>query len=207
MAEEPAKDNYKIPAGRQQFSYEVKASRFISTVEKVEGKAEALQFIHSLRQQYADANHNCWAMVAGQPTDVLQQDQSDDGEPKGTAGKPMLNALQHSGLGNIVVVVTRYFGGTKLGAGGLVRAYTRGVSEPLSQLQTDIRYVCISAQVRLPYSELDEFQHWLQSTRIKLMQKEFTDEVCLEADVPLQDRVLLDSFIGSRKRMSVTWSE
>ena len=159
----PANDSYEVPAGRQQFSYEIKASRFIATVAKAENKVEAREFIDSVRQQYSDANHNCWAMIAGQPSNVMQQGQSDDGEPKGTAGKPMLNALQHSGLGNIVVVVTRYFGGIKLGAGGLVRAYTRGVTESLSQLETDVRYVCVAAQIKLPYTELDEFQHWLQS--------------------------------------------
>lgn len=205
MTGAPANDSYKIPVGRQQISYEIKSSRFIATVARAENKVEAQQFIDSVSQQYSDANHNCWAMIAGQPSNVLQQGQSDDGEPKGTAGKPMLNALQHSGLGNIVVVVTRYFGGIKLGAGGLVRAYTRGVTESLTQLETEVRYVCVAAQIKLPYAELDEFQHWLQSTRIKLTGKEFSQEVCLVADVPLQDRALLTEFVGSRKQMAVVW--
>ncbi len=198
-------DSYRVPTARQHFEFEIKASRFITTVARVECKLEARNFIATLNQQYADANHNCWAMVAGQPSDVGQQDQSDDGEPKGTAGMPMLYALQCSGFGNIVVVVTRYFGGVKLGAAGLVRAYSRAVSEALTQIDTDVRYVCISARINLPYSELDKFLYWLQTTRIKLTQKEFTDEVYLEADVPLQDAELLDKFIGSNRLMSLNW--
>ena len=132
-------DSYPAPLGLQQFEQENKRSRFITTVADVDGKAAAKRFIQSVRENFPDANHHCWAMVAGPPDDIYQQDQSDDGEPKGTAGKPMLNVLQHSELGNTAVVVTRYFGGIKLGAGGLVRAYTQSVSSALSQLVTQQR--------------------------------------------------------------------
>jgi len=115
-------DSYKTPSKKQRFELEIKRSRFITTVEKVSEKQHALRFITEQQKEMPDANHHCWAMIAGQPDDIYQHDQSDDGEPKGTAGKPMLNVLSHSGFGNIVVVVTRYFGGIKLGTGGLVRA-------------------------------------------------------------------------------------
>ncbi|MCL4131867.1 UNVERIFIED_CONTAM: hypothetical protein GTU68_031253 [Idotea baltica] len=104
-------DSYPVPAQRQEFETEVKRSRFVTSVDCVDSKEAAKSFIQSVRAAYPDANHHCWAMVAGRPDDIYLQDQSDDGEPKGTAGKPMLNVLQHSGLGNVVAVVTRYFGG------------------------------------------------------------------------------------------------
>ena len=91
-------------------------------------------------------------MVAASPGNTFHQDQSDDGEPKGTAGKPMLNVLLHSNLGNIVVVVTRFFGGTKLGAGGLVRAYTQSVSTALKDLDTRNQFIFRKCQILLPYT-------------------------------------------------------
>ncbi len=162
------------------------------------------EFIRTISNQYADANHNCWAMVVGHPG-ALVQDQSDDGEPKGTAGKPMLNALQHSGLGNVAVVVTRYFGGVKLGAGGLVRAYTRCVTDALAQIETETCYVCINAIVALPYNGLDEFLYWLQSTRITVVNKAFADNVRVNIEVPLADQALLKEYALGRKNMDIDW--
>lgn len=172
---------------------------------KVSDRDAGKAFIRHISSQHADANHNCWAMVAGHPDDALSQDQSDDGEPKGTAGKPMLNALQHSGLGNIAVVVTRYFGGVKLGAGGLVRAYTRCVTDALAQIDTETCHICVSARVELPYPDLDEFLYWLQSTRISVADKIFTDNVRVDIEVPLDDRALLDEFAAGRKNITVNW--
>lgn len=198
-------DSFPTPCRQQQFSLEIKASRFLTTVAKVSDREAGKEFIRTISSHYADANHNCWAMVAGQPGDALSQDQSDDGEPKGTAGKPMLNALQHSGLGNVAVVVTRYFGGVKLGAGGLVRAYTRCVTDALSQIETETCHICISASVVLPYPELDEFLYWLQSTRITVADKSFTDNVCVDIEVPLGDQSLLNEFSEGRKNINVHW--
>jgi len=89
--------------------------------------------LSELRNEFPDANHHCWAIILGSPDASHGQDQSDDGEPKNTAGKPMLNVLQHSGLGHVMAIVTRYFGGVKLGAGGLVRAYSSAVSEAIKE--------------------------------------------------------------------------
>ena len=104
-----------------------KKSRFIATVRKIETEEEALTFIAEMKKKYWDATHNCYAFVAGENQQL--QRCSDDGEPNGTAGKPMLEVLRGNELRNIVVVVTRYFGGTLLGTGGLVRAYTKAVQE------------------------------------------------------------------------------
>lgn len=106
-------------------------SRFLCHLKKVETEAEAQEFIKAIKKQYWDANHNCSAYIIGENMD--SQRSSDDGEPSGTAGIPMLEVLKKRELHNLVAVVTRYFGGIKLGAGGLIRAYGRSVSEAIDQ--------------------------------------------------------------------------
>jgi len=177
-------DRYSTPANRQRFEIEIKRSRFITTVIPVQDKTAAMTQIDSVRQEFPDANHHCWAMIAGAPLDTHQQEQNDDGEPKGTAGKPMLNVLLHSGLGNLVVIVTRYFGGIKLGAGGLVRAYSSSVSGALLQITTITQYVSVRCLLELPYSQLDTLEHWLKTGNIMILDREFSDNVVLTLDVP-----------------------
>lgn len=103
---------------------EVKRSRFLASLDPVGSREEALSIVAKMRGQYPDARHHCWAYVIGSPMETSSTACSDDGEPQGTAGKPMLNVLQQQGIGDCVAVVTRYFGGTKLGTGGLARAYS-----------------------------------------------------------------------------------
>ncbi len=185
-------DRFPTPESVQRFELEIKRSRFITTVAPVLNKQSALLAIESVRQEFPDANHHCWAMVAAAPNDIYHQDQSDDGEPKGTAGKPMLNVLQHSGLGNVAVVVTRYFGGIKLGAGGLVRAYTQSVSSALGELKTTVQFIREDRQLELPYSQLDSFEHWLQTTDISVTDKAFTDSVLLHLAIPKTEILKLE---------------
>ena len=189
--------SYFTPAEPQRFELELKRSRFLTSIGPVPNKTEAKDFIQKLRDEFPDANHHCWAMVAGRPDDVYQQDQSDDGEPKGTAGKPMLNVLQHSGLGNIVVVVTRYFGGIKLGAGGLVRAYTQCVSEALKELKTVEFLIRAEISIELPYSRLDSLEHAIKDTNIEIVDKFFTDNIKLNLLVSEKDKKLLDEIIST----------
>jgi len=177
-------DSYLIPARRQRFEIDIKRSRFITTVIPVSDKPSALRQIQHTRQEYPDANHHCWAMIAGNPLDTHHQDMSDDGEPKGTAGKPMLNVLQHSGMGNMVVIVTRYFGGIKLGAGGLVRAYSSSVSNALHRIDTTTHFIMQRWRLQLPYSQLATFEHWLKSSNIVTVDREFSDNVTLNLDTP-----------------------
>lgn len=177
-------DNYQTPSCEQQFQLEVKRSRFITTVASIDSKDHGLVFIEEKCRTMPDANHHCWAMIAGRPDDIYQQDQSDDGEPKGTAGKPMLNVLSHSGLGNIVVVVTRYFGGIKLGTGGLVRAYTQSVTESLKALSTEVVYIRTEITTMLPYSSFDRFNYWLQGTNIVIREKQFLESIVLNIQSP-----------------------
>ena len=186
-------DRYSTPISAQRFELEVKRSRFLTAVGHVDGMAAGKLFIQDIRKEYQDANHHCWALVAGCPDDIYQIDQSDDGEPKGTAGKPMLNVLQHSGLGNTVVVVTRYFGGIKLGAGGLVRAYTLSVSHALSKLQTRHNFLRSAVSITLPYTLLDTLERWVRLKDIEISARAFTQDVQVTLMVPLSELDSLES--------------
>jgi len=190
-------DIYQAPAHRQQFELEIKRSRFITTIDAVDDKSAAKLFIQCMRDTYPDANHHCWAMVAGSPDDIYQQDQSDDGEPKGTAGKPMLNVLQHSNLGNTVVVVTRFFGGVKLGAGGLVRAYTQAVSSSLTQLVTVEKYIQHKWRLKVPYPLFDTLEHKLMATKIHIGEKRFDELIHVELLVPNSESDSLQLLLGN----------
>ena len=126
---------YFIPKSDVIFEEEIKKSRFITYIRHTEGMEQAKAFWAEIRALHPHARHHCWATVAGQPKDSQQYGFSDDGEPSGTAGKPMLNYLLGSGLGEISAVVVRYYGGILLGTGGLVKAYGNGVQQALLQVE------------------------------------------------------------------------
>lgn len=184
-------DRFNTPSSTQQFEIVIKRSRFITRVGHVVGKEAARQFIEQGRLDMPDASHHCWAMVAGVPDDIWLQDQSDDGEPKGTAGKPILNVLQHSGLGHVVVVVTRYFGGIKLGAGGLVRAYSQSATQALMALEVQESFIRERVCAELSYGLLDTLEHWLRGTDILIDDRRFDANVHLTLLVPLQEMTVL----------------
>ena len=170
-------DVYPTVDGFQRFELEIKRSRFIASINSVEGRAEALQFIQQIRKEMPTASHHCWAFVAASPDDVNAYDQSDDGEPKGSAGKPMLNVLLHSGFGNTVVVVTRYFGGIKLGVGGLMRAYALSVSEALKQVETIQKRITLALHVQFPYELQGRLDYYLHEHQISVSDKTYTDTI------------------------------
>ncbi len=125
---------YPIPAAQHRTEEEIRRSRFITTLAHAPTVEDARAVIADVSREFGDASHNCWAYVVGPPGNTAQVGMSDDGEPHGTAGRPMLTVLLHSGVGEIVAVVTRYFGGTLLGKGGLVKAYSGGVQYALETL-------------------------------------------------------------------------
>lgn len=126
-------NSYSVPKQLKQIELEIKRSKFLCWATNADSRDKAEQFIRSLREQHPKANHVCWAYIAGDPNSTVRS-MSDDGEPSGTAGMPMLKVLQHSGLGDTVVAVVRYFGGVKLGTGGLQRAYSDAVAQVLTDL-------------------------------------------------------------------------
>ena len=146
-----ALSEYPIPAQPWQTELEIKRSRFLTFAGPAANKDQAEAFIRALREQHPQASHVCWAYIAGAPNTTVRS-MSDDGEPSGTAGMPMLKVLQHSGLGDIVVAVVRYFGGTKLGTGGLQRAYSEAVAQVLADLPTQQKVSRTVLQLTFDYA-------------------------------------------------------
>ncbi|MGH7443771.1 MAG: IMPACT family protein, partial [Longimicrobiales bacterium] len=130
---------YPVPDGRHRAEQSIERSRFIATIAHTPTADAARALIDAVRAEFPDATHNCWAFVAGPPGTTTHIGLSDAGEPHGTAGRPMLDVLLHSGVGEVGAVVTRYFGGVKLGKGGLVRAYGGAVQHTLASLPTRLR--------------------------------------------------------------------
>ena len=139
---------------------EIKRSRFITYLAPVTSVAEADAFIAEVRKKHWDARHNCVAMITGVTGDQARS--SDDGEPSGTAGVPMMEVLRHRDMTDLVAVVTRYFGGIKLGAGGLVRAYGGAVSEALDHAQRVHRRALTAVRIDVPHAEAGRFDNLLR---------------------------------------------
>lgn len=159
-----------------------KKSRFIATVRTAACEEEALAFIEEMRKKYWDARHNCFAYVLGAKGETVRF--GDDGEPGGTAGRPMLEVLLGEGIRNIAVVVTRYFGGILLGTGGLVRAYTQAVKAGLENAQTAwMRYGC-ELKVETDYNGVGRILYLLGQRGIEVEHAEYGETVSLEITAP-----------------------
>lgn len=161
-----------------------KKSRFIATIEKIETEEDALAFIGKIKKQYWDARHNCYAFVAGKNQEL--QRCSDDGEPNGTAGRPMLDVLLREDIHNLVVVVTRYFGGTLLGTGGLVRAYQKAVQEGLKNSIVIEKMQGRMLKIDTDYNSIGKIQYILAQQQITAMDTVYTDKVEMLVMVPVE---------------------
>lgn len=160
-----------------------KKSRFIATIRPVETEEEALAFIEEIRKKYWDARHNCSAYVLGERQEIMRC--SDDGEPSQTAGKPMMDVLTGTGLTNTAVVVTRYFGGTLLGTGGLVRAYSAAVQEGLKNSRLITKYWGTMLEIGTDYNGIGKLQYLFGQRQIPMMDSEYTDKVKFTVLVPV----------------------
>ncbi len=175
---------YHIPARTHRVEQELKKSRFIATLGHAQDTASAESFIAGVRLEYPDASHNCWAYMAGKPGNTLNIGMSDDGEPHGTAGRPMLNVLQQNTIGEIVAVVTRYFGGTKLGAGGLVRAYSGAVAKAMDTLPVKERITYVSVKLNFSYAHENPVRHLLGELELEIEDAQYGDTVVFALQVP-----------------------
>lgn len=162
----------------------VRRSRFIVSMARVSSTEEAKAFIERIRAEHPTATHNCWAFNAGAPEDTAQVGASDDGEPQGTAGRPMLTVLLHSGVGEIAAVVTRYFGGTLLGTGGLVRAYQGSVKQGLDSLPVVLREDMQRFVVSIEAHQVSDFQHFLAEAKGRVLTSDFRFDATFEVEVP-----------------------
>lgn len=175
---------YPIPAQSHRVEEEIKRSHFITTIGYTPTSEAAREFIAATAAEFADANHNCWAYVVGAPGSTGQIGMSDDGEPHGTAGRPMLTVLLHSGIGDICAVVTRYFGGTLLGKGGLVKAYSGGVQLGLATLPVAERVPTVTVDVMLDYSAITLFKRLLPDFEVEVLQEEYGVDAVYQLKLP-----------------------
>lgn len=166
-----------------------KKSRFIATISPISSEEEALRFIEQTKKQYWDARHNCTAFTLGSRHQLTRC--SDDGEPAGTAGRPMLDVLLKENIHDVAVVVTRYFGGTLLGTGGLVRAYSKAVQAGLASSIILERLSGVRLEIAADYGDLGKIQYLMGEQKIPILHASYTDSVSLEALVPAS---LLESF-------------
>ena len=172
--------NFKTVADGEIFSaaYEVNKSKFMAHVKHAESEEAARDFVLTIRKKYFDATHNCSAWVLGERGD--KQKSNDDGEPGGTAGNPILEAIKKNGLTNCAVVVTRYFGGIKLGAGGLIRAYSHtaalGLAAARQVQMTTFRKISLT----LEYNFLATVENYLRNKKIRVTNTDYADVVTLD---------------------------
>lgn len=161
-----------------------KKSRFIATVRKVESEEEAVSFIEEMKKKYWDARHNCSAFVIGRRAELTRC--SDDGEPSGTAGRPMLEVLLGEGVRNVAVVVTRYFGGTLLGTGGLVRAYTQAVKEGLANSIVGVERAGYEILIEIDYNGVGKLQYLMGQRNIEPVNSEYAETVRFTLVIPVE---------------------
>lgn len=162
-----------------------KKSRFIGYVAHVESEEEADAFVLSIKKKHYDARHNCYAYVIGESQQKLRF--SDDGEPGGTAGKPILEVITGLGLVDVCIVVTRYFGGTLLGTGGLVRAYTQAAQKCVEATEIINKQLVIPMDIVTNYNDLGKIQYLLGTEKIPVTESDYGEEVKLTVAVPYDD--------------------
>lgn len=162
-----------------------KKSRFIANVIEIASEEDATEQIEKLKKQYWDARHNCWAYILGEDQPIERF--SDDGEPSGTAGKPILEVIRGEDLRNVLIVVTRYFGGTLLGTGGLVRAYTSASKEGLANSVVVTRTYGYRLMIQTDYTGLGKIQYILGERGIPIVNSEYTEAVSIEVQVKIED--------------------
>lgn len=160
-----------------------KKSRFIGVAYPVSTEEEAYAFIESIRKKHYGARHNCFAFSVGEENPLLRF--SDDGEPQGTAGKPILDVINGSGIHNICIAVTRYFGGILLGTGGLARAYSDAAKAAVSVCETKLMQRIFPVEIKTNYTDMGKLQYILNERHININDTVFEDNVIFKAEIPV----------------------
>lgn len=178
-------DFYLSATGETTHEIVIQRSRFICTLKRIDGFDDALSFVKSVKKKYSDATHNCYAFISNSAG--TEQRFSDDGEPQGTAGQPMLEVLKKKGIFMTAAVVTRYFGGVKLGAGGLVSAYTRAVAETVENAKIVKNVVGVSLEIKCGYEMYNVLLQALKDKVFATLSTDFADNVKMTIAVPKED--------------------
>ena len=180
--------SYKTVRQAAQDEFIINKSRFIGYASPCATEEEALAFLKRIREKHRDATHNCYAYVIGENAGIMRY--SDDGEPGGTAGLPMMEVLKNRGVVNCCVVVTRYFGGVLLGAGGLVRAYTHGCAIALDAAQVSVMELTARVLFDVPYPLWDKFSYTLQGLPVILENTDF--QTAVDATLLIREKDMED---------------
>ena len=202
-------DRYLVPGARHRAEQTIERSRFICTLQRASSAAEAQEFLREMNDEFSDATHNCWAYLIGAPGSTDRIGMSDAGEPHGTAGRPMLTVLQHSGVGDIAAIVTRYYGGTNLGTGGLVKAYGGTVQLALATMSRVERIDYLEMKVTIGYESISALQQLLPRFESSSLHEDYGERATLRLRVPVarageMRAALLDATSG---RAEITLSE
>jgi uncharacterized YigZ family protein len=186
------KISYPIPFGENKIELEIKRSKFIAYAINATDREQADAFVKHLKNTNPRANHVCWAYIAGSP-ETTERSMSDDGEPSGTAGMPMLKVLQYSGLGDVAVAVVRYFGGTKLGTGGLQRAYSDAVVQVLEDLPITLKVSRLQLRIEYDYSFQGAISRLLQHYAVQELVETYHSSVINSFAVAVSEASALEA--------------
>jgi len=187
-----------VPAGPARAETEVKKSRFIAHADNATTRAAALAVVGRVRREFPDARHCCWAYLTGDPERTASAAADDDGEPSGTAGQPILGVIRHKGIGDVVVVVVRYFGGVKLGAGGLTRAYAGATETVMAGLPLVRHHPRSRVRLAMGFADEQALRHWAGHHAATLEVVDYGDGVGMVLMVADADLEALQSFCAAR---------
>ena len=174
-------DSYFTIASRASYEFKVKGSRFIGIGVPVENEDDALTALNDIRKKEFSATHHCYAYTVGIESEKFKY--SDDGEPNGTAGRPIYNAIVGRKIQNILVVVVRYYGGTKLGTGGLTRAYTQATIDMLNKANIVEKLICEQLSFSIPFSFYDRMMRIINAGKFTILSQDFAEEVSMEIEI------------------------
>jgi uncharacterized YigZ family protein len=180
---------YKILVNNHQYAYEEKRSQFIAHLFPVTTREQALGHLNTLKVQYPNARHHCWAYLIGNPEQPSMAAYNDDGEPSGTAGRPILHVLTQRGAGNSCAIVVRYFGGIKLGAGGLVRAYGQAVSLAIDGAKWNTVVSTQTYWVQCQYEDEPQVRHCAEHWEGEVLAQNYDAQVKLEIRIPCKNHI------------------
>ena len=179
--------DFRVPYGPAETEFTEKRSRFIGHLLPVETEEQAREFIAQMKKKYYDARHNCWCYLIGR--DILRY--GDDGEPQGTAGQPMLNVFRRENVTNVVCVVTRYFGGILLGAGGLTRAYSKSARDALAAAGVAEMGLWAAAEIPCPYALFERVKGEIATLDGTVDEAEYGADIRLKVSLPAEDTAAL----------------
>jgi len=184
MKEDSLMNSFKTIKENKKAQIVEKKSKFIANIIVVESQKEAEDMISKIKKEYYDAKHNCFAyIVYGENKEIIKRF-SDDGEPSGTAGAPILEILEKQNLCNVLVVVTRYFGGILLGTGGLVRAYSEATLKALDNTEHVTKIIGFEVSIEVDYKKLKDLKYFLEKENIKIIDTKYLENVEITAEIP-----------------------